>query len=106
MKKQTIIASVIIVIILSFISTTHADSSDLRDDGYVTSVKSQSGGTCWTHGAMASIESNLWVTGNWAEAGESGEPALAEYHVLVKNSYSAQNLEFEFSFLGFCSLIS
>lgn len=97
-------ALMIIIIILS-LSILNAEelpvSFDLRNVdslSFVSPVRSQQGGTCWTHGTIAAIESNMLRSGLWISSFSSDSLNLSEYHLDWWNGFNLYyNEDFPFS---------
>ncbi|MSQ94045.1 MAG: hypothetical protein EXR98_05755 [Gemmataceae bacterium] len=94
MKNLPILRSICLILLSAPLLTAQdragdlPSAFDLRTVGGVTPIKRQQGGTCWAHGTMAAIESNLLVSGVWKKIGDGDVPSLSEYHLDWWNGFN------------------
>src|SRR5438046_243354 len=94
MKNLLFLRSLVLLLVAASLASAQSEKSelprayDLRKSGGVTPIKAQQGGTCWAHGTMAAIESNLLVSGGWKKFGAGDMPALSEYHLDWWNGFN------------------
>jgi C1A family cysteine protease len=75
-----------LILFLLTIQPLFAETSfDLRDNGFTSSPKKQSWGTCWAFASIASMESNILIQRSWTD---DSEVDLSEYHM---DKYSGFN---------------
>ncbi|PID29485.1 MAG: hypothetical protein CR982_02690 [Candidatus Cloacimonadota bacterium] len=91
--KKLVLILFMVVLAFSRDLPTQFDLRDYNGVNYVSSVKNQDGGTCWTHAVMAAMESNIMRTDQYYQ---ENEPNFSEYHLDWWNGFNQfQNLDAE-----------
>lgn len=91
MFKKTLIKLLLLPLVLLVLNAEALpevyDLRNVNSVSYLSMVRSQQGGTCWAHGSMAAIESNMLINGLWP-LNELYNLNLSEYHLDWWNGFN------------------